>query len=151
MEPVVVDTYAALVQRFASGFLIHVVTKHQGAIVNPVNQVPATLWALVLVIGENYIERQIRQIRQPRLALLRDVMSTIFVFIGSFLAYLLIALIDGFFEDELGTELSIVTIYRMTILIVTISLIITLLKFLAGELKTEDPKPKKQNKSQQQD
>jgi len=151
MEPVVVDTYASLVQRFASGFLIHIVTKHQGAIVNPVNQVSATLFALVLVVAENYIERQIKQIKQPHLALLKDVLATIFVFIGSFLAYLLIALIDGFFADELGSELSIVTIYRPTILIVTISLIITLLKFFAGELKTEAVKPKKSNKSDQQD
>lgn len=143
MEPAVVDTYSSLVQRFATGFLLHIVTKHQGTIVNPVNQVPATLFALVVVIAENYIERQIKRIKQPTLALLKDVLATIFVFIGSFLAYLLIALVDGFFADELGSELSITTIFRPTILIVTISLIITLLKFFAGELKIEERKPEK--------
>jgi hypothetical protein len=143
MEAEIVDTYSDLVQRFAMGFLLHIVTKHQGAIVNPVNQVSATLFTIVAVIVENYIERQIRHIQQPRLALLKDTLRTIFIFIGSFLAYLLIALIDGFFSEELGSELSLNTIYKPTILIVSIALIITLLKFFAGELQLEDKKTNK--------
>lgn len=140
MQAEIVDTYSSLTQRLATGFVFHIVTKHQGTLVNPVNQVPATLFVIVAVIAENYIEREISKIATPSLALLRDVLSTIFVFVGSLLAYLLVALIDGFFTDELGSELSITTVYRPILLIVSVSLVITVLKFFAGEIKTRKKK-----------
>lgn len=141
MQAETVDTYSALTNRLATGFVFHIVTKHQGTIVNPVNQVPATLFVIVAVIAENYIEREINAISTPSLNLLKSFLSTIFVFIGSLLAYLLVALIDGFFTDELGSELSITTVYRPLLLVVTASLVITVLKFFAGELEVKKKKP----------
>ena len=135
MEAAVVNAYSGLMQRFATGFLLNIVALNQGQLVNPVNHVPATMLILILVFAENYLEGKIHAISQPRLVLLKDLLSNIFIFVGSLLAYLLIALIIGFFQDDLGSVFTISSGYRIVILIVSISLISTLGKFFAGELQ----------------
>lgn len=130
------DSYKAIANRFVMAFVIHLALEHRNDIVSPVNQITATLGIVGATVLLYFAENYVGLIKDKGLQLWIQWLQVVLSFIQTYLAYLLIALTDNIYGSKMSDDpLSLETIGRPVILIMSISAVLVALSYIFPEQK----------------
>jgi len=137
------DTYKTVVNRFAIAFLFHVANKHQSELISFNNRIPVIIIVTITTLVIGYLEKLVTTIKTPGLMLVSTFLNNVFVFWGTFNAYILIAVTEFIFVDTLsGNQLTLTNLFRPILLILMISCILAVFEYFSKDMdkKLEEKK-----------